>query len=71
MSLIFLIDQLKLLQVLRMKISANQKDSIRHPLVLLTVMPKNLTQWVRLKNSMDTSTIKVDLELQDHLSNKE
>ena len=71
MSLIFLIDQLKLLQVLRMKISANQKDSIRHQLVLLTVMPKNLTQWVRLKNSMDTSTIKVDLELQDHLSNKE
>ena len=71
MSLIFLIDLLRLFQDLRMKISASHKDSIRHPLVLHMAMEKNSTQWVKLKNSKDMLAIKVDLDYQDHLLNKE
>ena len=70
MSLIFLIDLLRLFQDLRMKISDSHKDSIRHPLVLLMAMEENSTQWVKLKNSKDMLAIKVDLDYQDHLLNK-
>ena len=71
MSLIFLIDLLRLFQDLRMKISASHKDSIRHPLELLMAMEKNSTHWVKLKNSKDMLAIKVDLDYQDRLLNKE
>ena len=70
MNLIFLIDLLRLFQVLRMKILDSHKDSIKHPLVLLMAMDQNLTQWVKLKNLKDMLAIKVDLDYQDHLSNK-
>ena len=70
MNLMFLIDLFRLFQVLRMKISDSHKDSIKHHLVLLMAMDQNLTHWVKLKNLKDMLAIKVDLDYQDHLSNK-
>ena len=67
MSLIFLIDQLKPCQVLKMKILVSHKDFIKHPLELLTVTHLNLMLWEKLKNSMDMWLIKVVLDNQDHL----
>ena len=71
MSLIFQIEISKLFQALKTKISHSHKDFIKHPQVLLTVMEVNLMHWAKLRNSKDTLVIKVGLDNQDHLLNKE